>query len=957
MKKVKKPIALALSVWLFCFNGPPILNVSPARADDSDIFGAEIQPNVLLAFDTSGSMDNTIYSDPYDVATTYTGTYATTKVYQRVNSAYTVYANTIEAVASQRQSAATALSSAGYWSGRIGGSNRSLFTGNYLNWLATPGAQQVKKMDVAKRVLTKLVTNVEGVRFGLMQFTNNGTQGQGGGKIVAPIGSSPSTLTTAINGFVSSGYTPLGELLRDAGRYYKGLGDYNGNYRTSPIQVECQPNFIIMISDGLQNGLLDSRTEATNRSTQDHASTLTGTQTVRVDTVGFAVAAGEQAAANDVLQTAARNGGGAFYSTENETQLEAALEEAIRQIVAATFAFATPVVPTTSATGSTKAYLAAFKSDPSRPFWQGFLKAYQRDANGQVPVDANGVPLDTALVWEAGAKLAAKSASSRLIYTMAGSSRVDFKTATSSSTLTPAMLGVSTDSERDKLIEFIRGVDTYDDNANGNTTEERAWKLGDIFHSTPVLVTPPFAPSSEVSYIAFRQANAGRTTVLLGGANDGMLHAFRENDGEELWAFIPPDLLGNLKLLAVSGGEHQFFADSSPTASDVKIGGAWKTVVIFGERRGGRTYHALDVTDTANPQYLWSFTDSKMGETWSEPVIGKVRLANGTDKFVALVGGGYDTAQNNNTGKAVFAIDIADGTKLWEYYNAAGSTDDRQYMNFSIPANMTATDINVDGYLDRLYIGDVGGQVWKFDLSAPATTSSGLVDNWLGKRLFAAPLTGTNPPAVGEYYAAQAIYGSIIPAYDDLDNLWLYFGTGDRNHPNNTTVPNRIYGITDSPSMTNGTALTESNLVDVTSANNTAPQGWYIRLGTNEKILASADVFNKVVFFSSFTPVSTTICGSNGDAKLYAVQMSTGYAALDWANGAGLLTTSSATDVRAKTIGTGIPSKPIVIITDTGATITSSVITATTSQQLPSNPAPPPTAMRRVLYWRELVRR
>jgi type IV pilus assembly protein PilY1 len=436
-----------------------------------------------------------------------------------------------------------------------------------------------------------------------------------------------------------------------------------------------------------------------------------------------------------------------------------------------------------------------------------------------------------------------------------------------------------------------------------------------------------------------------------------MLHAFRENDGEELWAFIPPDLLGNLKLLTVSGGEHQFFVDSSPTAADVKIGGAWKTVVIFGERRGGRTYHALDVTDTANPQYLWSFTDSKMGETWSEPVIGKVRLANGTDKFVALVGGGYDTAQNNSSGKAVFAIDIATGTKLWEYYNAAGSTDDRQYMNFSLPANMTATDIDVDGYLDRLYIGDVGGQVWKFDLSAPATLSSGLVDNWTGKRLFTAPLTGTNPPAVGEYYAAQAIYGSIIPAYDDLDSLWLYFGTGDRNHPNNTTAPNRIYGITDSPSMTNGTALTESNLVDITSANNTAPQGWYIRLGANEKILASADVFNKVVFFSSFTPVSSTICGSNGDAKLYAVQMSTGYAALDWANGAALLTTSSASNVRAKTIGTGIPSKPIVIITDAGATITSSVITATTSQQLPSNPAPPPTAMRRVLYWRELVRR
>ena len=254
----------------------------------------------------------------------------------------------------------------------------------------------------------------------------------------------------------------------------------------------------------------------------------------------------------------------------------------------------------------------------------------------------------------------------------------------------------------------------------------------------------------------------------------------------------------------------------------------------------------------------------------------------------------------------------------------------------------------------------MGGQVWKCDLSAPATLASGLVDNWLGKRFFAAPLTGTNPtnpPSEGEYYPAQAIYGSIIPAYDDQNNLWLYFGTGDRNHPNNTTAPNRIYGITDTPSMTNGTALTESNLVDVTSANNTAPQGWYIRLGTNEKILASADVFNKVVFFSSFTPVSTTICGSTGDAKLYAVQMSTGYAALDWANGGALLTTSSATDVRAKTIGTGIPTKPIVIVTDSQSIVTANLLVCTTSEQCPINPAPPPTAMRRILYWRELVRR
>ena len=148
--------------------------------------------------------------------------------------------------------------------------------------------------------------------------------------------------------------------------------------------------------------------------------------------------------------------------------------------------------------------------------------------------------------------------------------------------------------------------------------------------------------------------------------------------------------------------------DGSPIAADVKISGTWKTIVVFGLRRGGKTYHALDITDTTNPTYLWSFTDTKLGETWSEPAIGKVKVG-GADKFVAFVGGGYDTPQNNALGKAFFVIDLATGAKLWEYYND-GTSDDRQYMSFSIPGNPTAVDLNSDGYVDRVYIGDVGGQ-------------------------------------------------------------------------------------------------------------------------------------------------------------------------------------------------------------------------------------------------------
>jgi len=939
---MKKTTALLLS-FLLIF-GNVFWNVRPAPADDDQIFGANIQPNVLIAIDTSGSMADSIPADPYDTAVTFPGTKTAAAVYKRT-SPPTLYKNTVAEVPSS--SARDALNSVGYWSGRISGTRYNLATGNYLNYLSSPSSTQVPKITIAKRVLTNLVGNTEGVRFGLMRFGANTSMGAGGGKIIAPMGSTVATITTAISNLTTTGWTPLGEVMRDAGKYYKGQGDYYGDYATSPIQYDCQPNFVLLVSDGLQNGTLDVRTEATNRKTQDHATAMTGTQNVLVHTVGFAVAADERDAANDVLQTTATNGGGTFYETDNEAQLEAALQDAIRQIMAASFSFATPVIPTTSTTGSTKAYLAAFQSDPSKPAWKGYLRAYQRDSSGNVPVDADGVPLDSALVWEAGAKLNTKAAADRTIKTVVGGSLQDFTT--SNTNITAAMLGVAA-GDRDKVINFIRGIDTYDEDADSNTTEERAWKLGDIFHSTPVLVTPPVGLSTDSSYDTFLTNNASRATILLTGANEGMLHAFRESDGEELWAFIPGDQLGRLKLLTDPHEEHPFYVDSSPIVADVKPGGTWKTIVIVGERRGGAYYHALDVTNPSTPLYLWSFTDAKIAESWSEPVIGKVKVG-GADKWVAFIGGGYDTANNNTHGKAVMAIDIASGTKLWEYYNTG--SNDNQYMNFSIPANVSAVDLDLDGYVNRLYIGDVGGQVWKFDVSADGTLSSGLVTNWTGKRLFTAPLTGTNPPAAGEYYSANPMYGAIVPTYDDQRNVWIYFGTGDRNHPNNAST-NRFYGLKDNTTMTNGSALAEANLVDITTTNATVTQGWYIRLASTEKALTSGEVFNKIMYFSSFTPTTVSACGTGGGtAKLYAVEMLSGYAALDWANNAAVLTTTDASVTRAKTIGTGIPSKPIIVITETGVTITTSVVAATTSNQLPSNPAPPPSSMRKILYWAE----
>ena len=1044
---MKKTLSIFLIFSLVLATGTPVW------ADDSDIFGTGIQPNVMLLFDSSPSMRQKIPSLPYDPTTTYAGTLNSPVVYQQdytkactacawlaTGSPY-VYKNSIAEVPDVN--ARDALSTVGYWTGPIGGSTVPLRLGNYWNfWNCSTCSGLERKIDVAKRVVTNVLQNVNGVRFGVMRLRSkplvSGNPEFNRGEMVAEIGTDKQTMIDAVNNMAMESGTPLGEQLYDAGQYYKGEPLLDGTSWASPTQYLCQPNFVIMFTDGIEDGNMKVADEAKKRFSQDH-SLLAGKQNVIVHTIGFGLGGLTQDIDN--LKKAAVNGGGNYYDAEDAIQLKIAFQDAINKILVGTFTFASPVIPTTSTTGSTRAYVASFQSDPARPFWQGFLKAYQRDAKGEVPVDVNGVPLDSALIWEAGQLLSQKLADTRTIFTWvnakkedflksnpaitsdllrgrstyeftdkdskvlkreftkafaAGVTQVDVKLASDvpgasapadcladcfaydpnggdSTSVPPATLGyvglldstvygngtklenlvLLSSVDRDKIIDFIRGIDAFDEDLDLDVTEERAWKLGDIYHSSPVLISPPIAPLVDPTYDAFKQANASRTTVLIAGANDGMLHAFRESDGEELWAFIPPDLLGSLKDLTDRSAWHSYYVDSSPIAADIKIGGVWKTIVVFGERRGGKYYHALDITDTTNPTYLWNFTDPKMGETWSEPAIGKVKMDDGTEKFVAFFGGGYDTGQNNNTGKAFFVIDLATGQKLWEYYND-GSLDDQQYMNFSLATSPTIADLNHDGYIDRAYIGDVGGQLWKFDMSAPATLFGGLVNNWTGKRLFAADPSQPNPPVVGEYYPAQAIYTTPALAFDEFGNLWVYFGTGDRNHPNNTST-NRFYGIKENTTMTNGTSLTEASLVDVTSGNKNATQGWFFKLGADEKVLGAAEVFNQIVFFSSFTPGVAVTCGSGGGtSRLYAIQMTTGYGGVNWSSGV-KEKKQDWQNTRSIVIGSGIASKPIVVINYTGSKLTASVVTATTNEQLPSNPAPAPSSLKEVLYWREVL--
>ncbi|HEY6005761.1 MAG TPA: PilC/PilY family type IV pilus protein [Anaeromyxobacter sp.] len=207
------------------------------------------------------------------------------------------------------------------------------------------------------------------------------------------------------------------------------------------------------------------------------------------------------------------------------------------------------------------------------------------------------------------------------------------------------------------------------------------WKLGDIFHSSPVLVKPPvdkllckFAAENQCAmtlysalgqsassatplasygvldaYDKFRQDNLNRQMVVLVGANDGMLHAFdaggpdtskprnvdgsfpyTNGTGSELWAFIPPDLLPRLKKLMDA---HQYLVDGNTMVRDVwvdhngdgtKQADEFHTVAIVSERGGGTRFTALDVTNPTSPAFLWSFPEGcspvspTAGQSWAD---------------------------------------------------------------------------------------------------------------------------------------------------------------------------------------------------------------------------------------------------------------------------------------------------------------------------------------------------
>ncbi len=947
-------------------------------ASDIDLYmasGQGVEANLLIMFDNSGSMNDEIQAYFYDPSTTYDPLVVSQAnrdtVYYRVyGGGWNLFSNSIADVACS--SARTALTNNGHYEGNTNSTcsrtNRTLRTGNYRNYLASVGGTEyLPKLTIAKRVMEDFLNTIQGVRMGMMVFNYSE-----GGRIHSTIRSlNETTRTQLINevrNITADTWTPLAETLYEAGLYFRGASSYfnSGVVYTSPIQYYCQRNYVIIITDGMSTqdrhsilasaigdrngdqkepiGALNDPNYPNNGSDylddvakylydDDLRSDLTGQQNIITYTIGFTED-------NDLLERTAVHGHGRYFYSDNAQQLANAFQDIINEILEKSSSFVAPLVPVSRmerTSAGDKIYLALFQPE-NDGMWSGNIKKFGVaqenntltniflgdivDSNGAAALDEDGQILSTAKsFWttismdggdvEKGGvgDVLRNRSSSRNIYTYLGTAEVTHSSnAFNNTNITPTALGLaSADSAgRDKLVQFVHGYDSYDRNGNGDTTEKRDWILGSFLHSRPLLI------------------HYGTRSVIFAGANDGMLHAFDDSDGTELWAFIPPNLLN--KLQALHAGVVESFVDGSPKAylSYDSNGEITKAILIFGQRRGGNHYYALDITNPLLPKYLWKISPDmtdygELGQTWSSPMIGKIAYFTG-EKWVAFIGGGYDENQDNDPvtasdlkGRAVYVVDVLDGSLVWRYSYAENNE-----MAFSIPSDIQRIDTNGDGKVDRLYVGDMGGRIWRFDISNPdpalwAATAKIIFNSNTGsekRKIFYPP--------------------DVTLEKDSGDYEMLFFGTGDREHPKESTNINRVYAIKDkNPSA----PLTETNLVDVTqdllqdaSTSPTdktailnalgAKEGWFIKLDQNlgEKCLSSPVVYYGVVYYTSFAPNF----GSDGDpcfvgegtGRLYAFRYKSGNAAfnLDGLGTEGALTRSD----RSTTIGTGIPSGVII---------------------------------------------
>lgn len=738
----------------------------------------------------------------------------------------------------------------------------------------------------------------------------------------------PTGFTPLSEALYEAGLVLMGRAVDQGGASVAAAIDAGGTSYASPLALSCQKNAVVVLTGGeptrdgdrdaeilalrdeagqgfgsLVGGACDVETydPGLDRSGGDcldemaeflfeaDLSARPGRQNAVTHTVGIGIDL-------PVLRDTAERGGGEFRTADDIATLAAALTDIVFD-AADTQAVFTPLAAPVDSFNRTRnvndVYVGVFKPSATT-HWPGNLKKFRLRADDSTVVDANGRPAvdpvtgyfrhDSRSFWSAaddpgveqgGAASRLPAPAVRRIYTHfagnpAGLTHASNALSQANPLIDDAILasGQPGGPTRDEVIDFIRGTV-----AGGS---EARMEIGDPLHSTPVFVDYDGAdPDAALVFVA---------------TNDGFLHAVDPNTGIERWAFVPGEFLDDQVALYAnrSTSTRHYGIDGSlrlQTLADddgVIDPATEKVYLFFGLRRGGTVYYALDVSDRHAPELLWRSGSAELtgnGQSWAAPVPARIDVNSGgqsAHKLVVVLGGGYDPTQDgydnavDSTGNAIYIVDSESGVLLWQGSGAGG---DKAFpaMQSSFAADIKVVDLGADGFADRMYAADMGGQVWRFDIYNGRSPST-LVSGGVIARLGAAPLPAPPDIAADGPDNRRFFYAPDVALASSRRERFMHIGIGSgyRAHPLSAVNHDRFYALRDHvPFRKLGDRdyaaldpVTDGDLIDITDdLDATVPPGspgWRLELRNpgwvGEKVHAESKTFNNRVYFTTLVP-------------------------------------------------------------------------------------------------------
>ncbi|HEY9420018.1 MAG TPA: hypothetical protein VIW92_01260 [Thermoanaerobaculia bacterium] len=479
-------------------------------------------------------------------------------------------------------------------------------------------------------------------------------------------------------------------------------------------------------------------------------------------------------------------------------------------------------------------------------------------------------------------------------------------------------------------------------------------------------------------------SNDGQLHFFDAGVWNPAENKFSDGSGREIFSYIPRQALPIVRELAEQSRQI-FGLDSTPRIDDVFLDPAhngvpdedereWRTVVIGGFREGGKRdgggyltdfvsgYYALDITrpdrlDSDNepvdqrvvpscltadnqpvsgcgtlpfPAVLWEFTDAittsrldedqngypDLGQTWSVPTIGRVRVIDlnndPADRFVAIFGGGMDadSKPSPKRGNWLYMVDIETGQVLY-----------KRPLVGAVPSDPAVLDVDLDGYLDTIYIGTTAGFLYKVDISSPGVLQEVVLPRTRTLPSLASDATvvrindaAWNPFPIFDTVGRPIYYAPTAFFVARLNRFALGFGTGDREDLwSFNGQEGRFYLIIDDNFKAGMLPRTEANYqqIDpegaaagvnadfVLTPNAGKDRGWYMQLEPDERVITQSFGLSGILIFSSFQPQvvvsggsgggnggggrgdDDAVCARGGDSRIFVVLANTGNAIMN----------------------------------------------------------------------------